>query len=362
MNWTYAFIAFALLIILHEFGHFAAAKAVGMRVTRFSLFFPPAVLKKQVGETSYEIGAIPLGGFVKIVGMNPEEEIEPEHLDRAYYRQPVWKRIVVIAAGPAMNIFIAFLLIFALFSFVGVTDGETNTTVEAVDRNAAAAGFIQPGDKLLAINGMSGDAETLVETLGKAKCAGEQVDGCAAAKPVSVTVERNGETNTFLTTPRFDAANERMRIGIVFGSDTWTVTEPPLEAAQSSLEAMWRVTEMTVSLPARLIDPEKRQEISGTAGAYERTAAAFDTGTERTIQIIALISLSLGLINLFPFLPLDGGHIFWALAEKVRGKPIPVPVLERASIVGLALVGILIFVGLSNDIERFTNGGFDQPR
>ncbi|MGB0890523.1 MAG: site-2 protease family protein, partial [Solirubrobacterales bacterium] len=130
MNWTLAFIAFALLIILHEFGHFAAAKSVGMQVTRFSLFFPPALFKKQVGETSYEIGAIPLGGFVKITGMNPEEEIDPEHLDRAYFRQPVWKRIVVIAAGPAMNFLIAFILIYILFSFVGVSSGIPTTNVD----------------------------------------------------------------------------------------------------------------------------------------------------------------------------------------------------------------------------------------
>ena len=94
MSWLLAFLGFALLIILHELGHFAAAKKVGMRVERFSLFFPPLLVRRKRGETEYAIGAVPLGGYVKITGMNPAEEIAPEHAHRAYYRQPVWKRIV----------------------------------------------------------------------------------------------------------------------------------------------------------------------------------------------------------------------------------------------------------------------------
>ena len=102
MTWLLAFLGFAFLIILHEAGHFFAAKAVGMRVERFALFFPPLVAKRKRGETEYAIGSIPLGGYVKITGMNPAEDIPPEHAHRAYYRQPVWKRIVVIGAGPAV--------------------------------------------------------------------------------------------------------------------------------------------------------------------------------------------------------------------------------------------------------------------
>ena len=95
-----AFVGFALLVILHELGHFSAAKAVGMRVEKFSLFFPPTLWSKKVGETEYAIGSIPAGGYVKISGMNPDEDLPEEVRDRAYHAQPVWKRIVVIAAGP----------------------------------------------------------------------------------------------------------------------------------------------------------------------------------------------------------------------------------------------------------------------
>src|SRR5205807_3950379 len=96
---------------LHEFGHFATAKAVGMRVERFALFFPPLLVKVRRGETEYGIGVIPLGGYVKITGMNPNEDIPEDVLPRAYYRQAVWKRIVVILAGPLMNVILAFLML-----------------------------------------------------------------------------------------------------------------------------------------------------------------------------------------------------------------------------------------------------------
>src|SRR5215217_7394972 len=121
MSWLIAFLGFCALIILHELGHFTAAKAVGMRVERFSLFFPPIIARKKIGETEYAIGATPLGGYVKISGMSPAEDLPDEVRTRAYYSQPVWKRIVVIAAGPAMNLLLAFVLLLGFFALIGPT-------------------------------------------------------------------------------------------------------------------------------------------------------------------------------------------------------------------------------------------------
>ncbi len=140
MSWVLAIAGFALLVVLHEAGHFTAAKAVGMRVERFFLFFPPKVFSVKRGETEYGIGAIPLGGFVKITGMNPEEEIPPEVEDRAYYRQPVWKRIVVIAAGPFVNIVLALVIFFVLAAGFGLDGDATNTVGNVSDELPAAAG------------------------------------------------------------------------------------------------------------------------------------------------------------------------------------------------------------------------------
>ncbi len=143
MSYVLALLGFVVLIVLHEAGHFAAAKAVGMRVERFSLFFGPMFVKRQIGETEYGIGVIPLGGYVKITGMSPEEEFgTPEIEARAYYNQPVWKRIVVIAAGPGVNLLIAVVLGTVVFLGLGSHLTAVTNTVGGVEHGSAAAGVL----------------------------------------------------------------------------------------------------------------------------------------------------------------------------------------------------------------------------
>ncbi len=358
MSWLLAFAGFAALIVLHEFGHFAAAKAVGMRVERFALFFPPLLVKVRRGETEYGIGAIPLGGYVRITGMNPNEPIAPEVEHRAYYRQPVWKRIVVISAGPAMNLLIAFAIITGLY----LANGRAVPThvIESVERGQPASGVLRPGDRIVAVDGQPGSLEALRDQIGTHKCLGPQTDGCSASRPVRVLIRRDGRPLTLVITPRYDAAAKRPRIGFAFGARTEPVGVA--EAASLSVTTMWRVTRLTLQTIVRVFDPKKRKEISGVVGSYEATRQSVQLGTTRALQILALISLSLAVINLFPFLPLDGGHIFWALAEKVRGRAIPFSVMERAGVVGFVLVLFLFVIGLSNDIDRLRGDGFQVPR
>jgi len=153
MSWVLAFLGFAALIILHELGHFGAAKAVGMRVERFALFFPPLLGRVRRGETEYAIGSIPLGGYVKITGMNPAEEIAPEVAHRAYYRQPVWKRIVVIAAGPAVNIVLALVLLTGYLLIWGTPVLAPTNRIAALGEGSAAAQFLRVGDRVVAVDG-----------------------------------------------------------------------------------------------------------------------------------------------------------------------------------------------------------------
>ena len=159
MSFLLAFVGFAVLIILHEAGHFAAAKAVGMRVERFSLFFPPLLARVRRGETEYAVGAIPLGGYVKITGMNPAEDIPPAVAHRAYFRQPVWKRIVVIAAGPLVNVVIAFA-IFAALDWSGGFEAPP-ARVDSVQAGTPADGKLRPGDAVLAVDGRPVTGATL---------------------------------------------------------------------------------------------------------------------------------------------------------------------------------------------------------
>ncbi|MGZ4194354.1 MAG: site-2 protease family protein, partial [Solirubrobacteraceae bacterium] len=155
MSYLLAFLGFAVLIFLHEAGHFVAAKAVGMRVERFSLFFGPMPIKRKWGETEYGIGVIPLGGYVRITGMNPNEELPPEVAPRAYYNQAVWKRVVTILAGPVVNIVIAFIIAWALLYSQGQQVVVPVKQVAQVVKGTPAATFMKPGDQIVSIDGVS---------------------------------------------------------------------------------------------------------------------------------------------------------------------------------------------------------------
>ena len=353
-----AFAGFALLVILHELGHFWAAKTVGMRVEKFSLFFPPTLFSRKRGETEYAIGAIPAGGYVKISGMNPSEDLPDEVRTRAYYAQPVWKRIVVIAAGPAMNLLLAFVLLFAFIFLIGAN--TQSNEVGVVEKDYPAATVLEPGDRLIAVDGKRGDPTVLSRKVASHKCPGEATRGCEAAEPATVVVERGGRKRTFEITPVYDPQAKRTRIGFSYAQGP-RETLPFSESVDWTVDRFWFITKATIELPARLIDPEQRREISGVVGSYEVTRQTILNDVAQVVGILAIISLSLAIVNLFPFLPLDGGHIFWAIVEKVRGKPVPFSVMERAGVVGFMLVILIFLVGLTNDIDRLSGEGFQVP-
>lgn len=358
MSWLLAFTGFAVLIVLHEFGHFIVAKWVGMRVERFMLFFPPVLWSVKRGETEYGVGAIPLGGYVRISGMNPREELPPEVEHRAYYRQRPWKRIVVILAGPAVNFAIAFAILWALFAFHGQVVDRSNE-IDSVTAGGPAAQVLQAGDRLIAVDGVRGSVDDLRLQLGTHGCQEAPTDGCAGT-PAKLTIERDGRTVEATAAPRYDADAQRPLLGFSFGVIRDKLG--PVDAAGESVSAMWRVTEATVTTIGKLFyDEQARNEVGSVVGGYEATRQAVKTDVIRALEILAIISLSLAIINLFPFLPLDGGHVFWATAEKLRGRAIPFSVMERAGVVGFILIIMLFFLGVTNDIDRLRNEGFGAP-
>jgi len=361
MNWVLIFLGFSALIILHEAGHFFAAKATGMRVERFFLFFGPKLVSVQRGETEYGIAAIPLGGFVKISGMNPEEELPAEVEHRAYYRQPVWKRIVVVAAGPLVNIALAFAIFFIAFYFF---DQNGSQVVGEIVPGSPAAQTLKPGDRVLAVDGKAYprlDEETRLERFGadvaSHKCADKPTDGCSAATPVVLRVRRDGQVKTIDVRPEYESALKRTRIGFAYA------TVPADLSAGTALsragDSMWFITRETGSVFSHLFESKQRKQVSSIVGIGDVAHQAIGVGAFFSLMLLALVSLSLGLINLLPVLPLDGGHIFWSLIEKLRGKPVSLRVIERATVVGFALVAVLMFIGLSNDIGRLTGEGFN---
>jgi regulator of sigma E protease len=366
MSWFLTILGIVALIVLHELGHFTAAKAVGMRVERFSLFFPPTIFKVRRGETEYAIGLIPAGGYVKISGMNPEEikDLHPDVARRAYYAQAPWKRIVVILAGPGVNIAIAFLLFWVLL-VSGNFNGEValgnldpsvqtvlpTTSVLAVGRGEPAAGVLRPGDRIVTVQGRPVTVTSAQHAIEAHRCAGALTEGCRARTPVTLTVSRAGREVTLSVYPRYNKEAGRMLLGFNFGA----ASKPfgAVGAAGAALSEMWHVSTQTLTGFGRALTSSKvRHQVSSIVGITQDAHETVVAGLGYALVFLAFLSLILAVINLFPFLPLDGGHILWAVAEKVRGRPISLVAMWRFSSVGIVLLLFLVVNGVSNDISR----------
>ena len=367
MDWVITIVGIMLLIVLHEAGHFFAAKAVGMRVERFSLFFPPSLVKIRRGETEYAIGAIPLGGYVKITGMSP---VELEGLDlraahRSYYMKVPWKRIVVILAGPAVNVVIAFVLFAFVLLSSGLSDGKVTLsalnpnlnafkaapTVAGIIKGYPADGVLKLGDRLLTVEGQRATVASAERLIANDRCAGRLAQGCVAARPVHLTVRRGGRTVAVALRPRYDTAAKKMLVGFDFGVTPKNIGLAG--AVSGSAASMWKATTETVAgLGRALTSSKERKHLSSIVGITEFTEEAVATGPGRALVIIGYVSLVLGVLNLFPFLPLDGGHILWSAGEKLRGRRISVATMWRISSVGLLLLAFLVVNGISNDVSR----------
>jgi regulator of sigma E protease len=368
MDWLITILGIMALIVLHEAGHFAVAKAVGMRVERFSLFFPPKIAGIKRGETEYMIGALPLGGYVKITGMNPEEieTLPPEVARRAYYAQAPWKRIVVILAGPGVNLAIAFAL-FWLVLFAGSMNGALTlegvnpgiqtlkpgtAAVGAVEHGMPAAAALRPGDRIVAIDGHSVSVGSAIEAISSHRCAGAAVEGCRGRTPVAMTVRRAGRLVRLSIVPRYNAQDKRMLLGFSFAAPT-AKSFGVLGAAGASAREMWAMTTQTFSgLAKAFTSAKQRHQISSIVGIGQVTEQAVAAGAGRALVVIGYVSLVLAVLNLLPFLPLDGGHVLWAVAEKVRGRRVSLAAMWRFSSVGIALLLFLVINGFSNDIGR----------
>lgn len=408
------------LILVHELGHFIVAKAVGAKATKFYVGFPPPLIRRQHGETEYGIGAIPVGGYVRIVGMTrpqasdlwkvndavaeaahrrPAEDddrfgasvgVLRERLDsgeldradeaatsalatleddrelldprtaaearkdltrlaeeadpRAYWRLPVWKRISIIAAGPAANLLTALIILTAYF-MAGTPIMDLSSQVESVNSGwPAQASGLQSGDRIVAVNGSE----------LKAIAVRDAIQASNGASLV-LTVERDGERVQLQpVSPR--KGDDGWLLGFRFGTERVGTKEyNPIEALDKSVRTIGWVTRETVkTLGSVVTSQESREQLSTPVGIVDQGAPTVKQGTFP--GVLALISLALAIFNLLPFLPLDGGHIVFALAEKVRGgRPISRVVFERVSVVGIALMLVLFLFGLTNDIDRLSS-------
>jgi regulator of sigma E protease len=382
MSVVIAILGLAFLILVHEAGHFFSARAVGMRPRRFYIGFPPALAKVTRNGIEYGIGAIPLGGYVKIPGMHrpagsdvevhfsrplreapqligplerlkrrlatddlagaraelPElraavehaslspdakraadrgvQEIDEGLADDAYWRQRTWKRVAVILAGPATNLVFAVALFAALF-YVG--GGKATATVAQVLPHRPA---VQPQDIATQISGSHG-------------------------RPLTLIVQRAGRIVT-LGPVRPQKIDGAYRLGFILRGEKLGVGQ----SAWQAVKLTGIVTREIARSIGRLVHGQGRKDISSPVGISQTLTTAQKQGAETYLWVLGLISLSLALMNLLPLLPLDGGHIAFSLVEGVRGRAVRREIYERVSVIGIALVLFLFFIGLSNDLNR----------
>jgi regulator of sigma E protease len=394
-----------LLVFLHELGHFAVARAVGMRPRSFYIGFPPALVKVKRKGIEYGIGIIPLGGMVQLPGMNrpaardlrlflePAVREEPglvpavgavrRALDaenyeaargacadlgrevkaakltpgarrsaerglrevqegaspEAYWRGATWKRVAVIAAGPLMNILVAFAILFVVFAVSGGPSQRPSLDVGAVESGTpAAAAGLQPGDRIVAVNGRR------VSTFDKAS----HLIRSSHGREVTLSVLRDGK-RVAVGPHRTVKLDGRWIFG--FEPDATVVPYSTGRAARAAGSDLWNVVTGTTAGLRGLFSSHGRSQLSGPAGIVKVSQQQLEVGWSHYLEILAFVSMSLALLNLLPLLPLDGGHILFSLIEAVRRRALAREVYERVSVVGFAFILLLLVIASSNDFS-----------
>jgi regulator of sigma E protease len=342
----------ALLITVHEFGHFVAAKLFGMRVEKFYVGFPPAAVKRQWGETEYGIGLIPLGGFCKISGMTPEEKVPPGTGKRTYRAKPAWQRNLTIFAGPFMN-FVAAVVIFFVFIQVQGVPTATLTLqsvaptvkINGVDvRTPAAIVGLRAGDTLIGANGTVWSTWDQAQAFLHANLARP----FTLAYRTSAGIDRSARVTLVANPNDAKLGYLGVQAGVRFDrplpwKTAWLALTQTGQSIKLTFKGFWWLISGKVSAtgPNGISGPVGIVRISETAVQQHFYPA-----------LLALLSINLGIINLLPILPFDGGHIFFTTLEAVRRRRVDARVLERVVTVGAVLLITLFVLITYLDIKR----------
>jgi regulator of sigma E protease len=348
MGLLYGILGLVAMIIIHEFGHFIAARMLGVEVIRFSIGFGPVLLRFKPKVTEYALSLIPLGGYVKMKGEEMDERDEQD-TKGAFFAQPVWKRIIIVFAGPFFNIASA-ILFFAFAYSMGVP--TLAPQIGKIQPNSAAykAG-IQPNDTIIAINGKK--IKTWEEMSNLIK---EHPD-----KTIIITVKRDKNIVQINATPKkqkkTDLLGYKKYVGVlgIFPSGSVVALKyTPIKGLKVGLEKTVYITKVTLVGIVRLIERAiPSNSVGGPIMIVDIASKAAQSGLAAFLMFAAIISINLGILNLLPIPILDGGHLMFFTIEAIRKKPVSKKVQENFQKVGLALLLALMLFAFMNDFKRY---------
>lgn len=332
-----AIFVFGVLVTVHEFGHFITAKMTGMRVDEFAIGFGPKIYQQKDGETLYSLRAIPLGGYNKIAGMDPDDPVEPN----AFNSKPIPARMLVILAGALMN----FILPIILFSGIFMVEGRMQLVNEpvlgtVVDEMAAARAGLKAGDRIVTIDGKN--VETWTDVVLNLRKAGTE--------EVTLTAERNGVLQTHKMTPMFDKDAGRPLIGV-----SPKFSKESLGFFGSIKEGFIYTKNIGLSMVSglyRIVSGNAPADVAGPIGVAQMAGQVAEKGLLPLMNFVAFLSINLGVINLLPLPALDGGHFVLLLLEALRGKPLGGKAMTNIQMVGVALILALTVFSTFKDITR----------
>ena len=345
-------IVLGVLIFIHELGHFLLAKACGVRVDAFSLGFPHRLLHKQIGETDYRLSVIPLGGYVKLLGENPHDEVPPELEHRSFAHQTLWRRFLIVLAGPGFNFLFAVLALFLVFAFAGIP--YMTTEIGGVTENSPAArAGLQKGDRITAVAGEPvGRWEELPK---KIKAHGE--------RPLGLEVKRGERVFQVEVVPQrmevediFEKKVSSVVIGIRPSEDMAIDRVDPAQAFSKGVSSAVNIAWATLDILYKLLAREAPlKALGGPIFIAQIAGKQAEAGASALIFFMAALSVNLAMLNLLPIPVLDGGHLFFFAWEAVRGKPVAVNHREMAQAVGMMLILALMALVFYQDILRLLN-------
>jgi regulator of sigma E protease len=342
MTLLVAIAGLSALIIIHELGHMLTAKAMGVKVTEFGVGFGPPIIKKKLGKSTYSLRIILLGGFVKMAGMNDDEE-GPE----SYNSKAAWRRALIIFAGPFVNLVAAVLIIAGVY-MVGVPTDATTEVEEVVPGSLADEVGLQRGDEIVAVDGTPVEGWEDFEGAVGEKRPGEEV---------TLVVERNGQREEYSGALGADPDDSERAIVGVRPVRVYT-SYGPLEALGLGVEKTAEIIGLFGWFIGQLVTGGYRfsEAVSSPIGVVSVSSDAASQGAQSFATLLAFISTQLAVINLLPLLPLDGGHLFFIAAEKVLGRPISPETLAKVAAFGLALVLMIFVFATYADLDKLFSG------